>query len=74
MKMIMYHYMIELTSTGFLIIDTTDYWLFAQEYSVWNTVVTTLQFWMAYLNPQTRCTAIEGVYTAFFCGDSVQQL
>ena len=54
--------------------DTTDYWPFAREYSIWNAVVAALQFWMAYLDPQMFSKAIEWVYTAFFCSDSGQHL
>ena len=31
--------------------DTTHYWPFATEYSVWNAAVTALQFWMGDLEP-----------------------
>ena len=54
--------------------DTTHYWPFAREYSIWNTAVTALQFWMTDLKPQTLSNAIEWVYTTFFCGNSAQQL
>ena len=55
-----------------LIIDTTDYWPFVQEYSIWNAAVAALQLWMDDLNPPTLNNAIERVYTAFFCSDSAQ--
>ena len=70
----MHHYMIELTSRRFFIMDTTDYWLFAWEYSIWNAAVAALQFWMDDLDPLTLSNAIERVYTAFFCSDSAQHL
>ena len=54
--------------------DATHYWLFAREYSIWNAAVAALQFWMADLNLQTLSNAIEWVYTAFFCSNSVQHL
>ena len=54
--------------------DTTYYWLFVREYSIWNTAGAALQFWMADLNPQTLNNAIEQVYTAFFCSSSAQHL
>ena len=54
--------------------DTTHYWLFAREYSMWNTAVASPQFWMEDLNPQILSNAIELVYTAFFCSNSAQQL
>ena len=41
--------------------DTTHYWLFAREYSIWNAAVTALQFWMADLNLQTLSNAIERI-------------
>ena len=54
--------------------DATHYWPFAREYSIWNTTVTALQFWMADLEPHILSNAIEQVYTAFFCSNSAQQL
>ena len=54
--------------------DAPDYWPFAWKYSIWNAVVTTLQFWTADLSPHMLSNAIERVYTAFFCSDSAQQL
>ena len=53
---------------------TTDYWLFAQENSIWNTAVVALQFWTNDLDSQTLSSAIERVYTAFFYSDSAQHL
>ena len=38
--------------------DATHYWLFAREYTIWNAAITTLQFWMADLNPLTLCNAM----------------
>ena len=49
----------------------TDYWPFAQEYSIQNAA---LQFWTNDLNPQTLSSAINKVYTAFFYSDSAQHL
>ena len=49
--MLMHYYVIELTSRRFFIMDATDYWPFAQEYPIWNAVVTVLQFWMDNLDP-----------------------
>ena len=54
--------------------DTTNYWPFAQEYSVWNAAVAALLFLMADLNQTTLSDVIERVYTAFFCSDSAQHL
>ena len=70
----MHHYMIELNSRRFLIMNATDYWPFAWEYSTWNAAVAALQFWMANLNSQMLSNAIERVYTAFFWSDSAQHL
>ena len=54
--------------------DTSHYWPFAREYSIWNAAVAALQFWMAYLNTQMLNNAIEWVYTAFCCSNSAQHL
>ena len=54
--------------------DTSDYWLFAREYSIWNTAVAALQFWMGDLNPPILSNATEWVYTAFVCSNSAQYL
>ena len=70
----MNHYVIELTSRRFFIMDATDYWLFAQEYSIWNTAVPALQFWTNDLDPQMLSCSIERFYTAFFCSDSALHL
>ena len=70
----MHHYVIERTSRRFFIMDATDYWPFAQEYSIWNAAVTALQFWMADFNPLMLSITIERVYTAFFCSDCAQHL
>ena len=56
------------------IMDTTHFWLFAREYSVWNATVTALQFWTADLEPHILSDAIEWIYAAFFCNHSGQQL
>ena len=45
------------------IMDTTNYWLFAREYSIWNLAVTALEFWMADLDPPILSNDIERVYT-----------
>ena len=54
--------------------DTTHYWPFAREYSIWNAAVVAIQFWTADLEAQALGNAIEWVNTAFFCSNSVQQL
>ena len=72
-----YHSMIQLiihTSRRFFILDATQYWPFAREYSISNAAVTALQFWMADLEPQNLSNVIEWVYTAFFCSTSSWQL
>ena len=58
------------TSGRFFIINTTHYWPFAREYSIWNPAVADLQFWTADLNPQTLSNVIEWVYIAFFSSNS----
>ena len=52
--------------------DTTHYWPFAREYSIWNTAVVAIQFWMEDLEPHILSDGIERVYTAFFCSYSAQ--
>ena len=39
--------------------ETTHYWPFARKYSIWNAVVTALQFWMADLKPHILSDTIE---------------
>ena len=46
--------------------ETADYWLMAQEYSIWNAAIASLQFWTEDLNPVTLGIASERVYTTFF--------
>ena len=41
------------------IMDTMHFWPFAQEYSMWNAAVTSLQFWTADLEPYILNDAIE---------------
>ena len=47
-------------------LDTSHYWPFTWEYSIWNAAVTALQFWMADLKPHVLCNAKDQVYTTFF--------
>ena len=54
--------------------DATDYWPFAQEYSIWNAAVTALKFWTADLDPPTLSNTIKRVYTALFGSGSAQHL
>ena len=56
------------------IMNTTDYWLFVREYSIWNVIVATLQFWTADLEPNILNSAIEEVYAAFFYTTSMYLL
>ena len=46
--------------------ETAEYWLMAQEYAIWNTAITSLQFWIEDLDLITLCIASECVYTTFF--------
>ena len=46
--------------------DTADYWLMAQEHSIWNATIASLQFWTEDLNPVTLGIATEHVYTTSF--------
>ena len=59
--MLMQHYVIELTSRRFFIMDATDYWPFAWEYSIWNAAGAALQFWKADLNPSMLSYIMERV-------------
>ena len=46
--------------------DTADHWLMAQEYSIWNVTIASLQFWTEDLNPVTLGRTTECVYITFF--------
>ena len=46
--------------------DAADYWPMAQEYSIWNAAIASLQFWTEDLDPVTLGIATECVYTTFF--------
>ena len=46
--------------------NTADYLLMAQEYSIWNATIASLQFWTEDLDPVTLGIATECVYTTFF--------
>ena len=48
------------------IMNVTDYWPMAREYSVWNATVAALQFWTADLEAHVLSSAIEQVYNTFF--------
>ena len=41
------------------IMNTTDYWPFAREYSILNVAAGTLQFWTAYLELHNLSSAID---------------
>ena len=46
--------------------ETAEYWLMAQEYSIWNAAIASLQFWAEDLDPVTLGIASECIYTIFF--------
>ena len=46
--------------------ETAEYWPMAREYAIWNTTITSLQFWAEDLNPVTLGIASECIYTTFF--------
>ena len=54
--------------------ETVDYWLMAQEYSIWNAAIASLQFWTEDLDPVTLGIASERVYTTFFYTSTSQTL
>ena len=54
--------------------NATDYWPMAREYSVWNTAVAALQFWIANLKVHVLSSTIEQVYNAFFYSTSTHLL
>ena len=66
--------MIQHTSLQFFTMDANHDWPFAREYAIWNAAVSALQFRTADLEPNILSDAIERVYMAFFCSESLQQL
>ena len=56
------------------IMNATDYWPFAREYSMWNATVAALQFWTADLEPHILSSTSEWVYAAFFYNTSTHLL
>ena len=46
--------------------ETAEYWPMACKYGIWNTAITSLQFWAEDLDPITLSIASEHVYTTFF--------
>ena len=56
------------------IMNVTDYWPLAREYSLWNATVAALQFWTADLEAHVLSSTIEEVYNAFFYTTSTHLL
>ena len=56
------------------IMNVTDYWPMAREYSISNTTVAALQFWTADLEALVLSSTIEQVYNAFFYSTSTHLL
>ena len=54
--------------------NTTDYWVLAKEYSIWNATVAALQFWTADLEAHVLSSATEQVYNIFFYTTSMHLL
>ena len=54
--------------------DTSQYWPFTREYSIWNAAVSVLQFWTEDLKTPVLSHAIDWVYTDFFRSDHAQQI
>ena len=46
--------------------EAAEYWPMAQEYSIWNATIASLQFWAEDLDPVTLGIASECIYTTFF--------
>ena len=46
--------------------ETAKYWPMAQEYSIWNAAIASLQFWREDLDPVTLSIASECTNTTFF--------
>ena len=56
------------------IMNITDYWPLAREYSIWNATEAALQFWTADLKVHGLSSVIEQVYNAFFYTTSMHLL
>ena len=54
--------------------ETADYWPMAQEYSIWNAAIASLQFWTEDLDPFTLGIASECVHSTFFYTSTSQTL
>ena len=46
--------------------ETAEYWPMACKYTIWNTAITSLQFWAEDLEPISLGIASECIYTTFF--------
>ena len=46
--------------------NATDYWPLAREYSIWNAMVTALQFWTADLEAHVLSNAIEQHFLLYY--------
>ena len=57
-----------------IIMNVTDYWPMAREYSIWNVTVAALQFLTADLKAHVLSSTIEQVYNAFFYTTSMHVL
>ena len=57
-----------------IIMNVTDYWPMAREYSIWNATVAALQFWTADIKAHVLSSATEQVYNAFFYTTSTHLL
>ena len=56
------------------IMNVTNYWPVAREYSIWNAIVAALQLWTADLEAHVLSTTTEQVYNAFFYSTSTHLL
>ena len=70
-KLSIQHHLILLLN---IIINVADYWPMAREYSVWNAIVATSQFWTAELKTPILSSTIEQVYNTFLCTTSTHLL
>ena len=57
-----------------IIMNVTDYWPLAREYSIWNATVAALQFWTADLKALVLSSTTEQIYNAFFYTTSMYLL
>ena len=54
--------------------NASQYWVFAQEYSIWNAAVAALQCWIEDLEPHVLSHVIDWVYAAFFYSGHAHQV